>query len=211
MDYLHSDLGMDEKGKPQRHKKELADKLSKIGKVDIQENFINMVTDRVSIYRVDIWKENPEGLKFFDVERNLIACEELEQFRGLLIAEGKQYQLRIEIDDFKLLNSVLNFFNKYSYNYKVNSKGQLSNIKNPDAIYNAWDIPLIIISSEVTLKRSDYRSVIDFTIDDENHEISTLVRKQATHLEEILRDNTLLFTKERRYANRPFIELYMDK
>ncbi len=211
INYLHSDLGFDEKGKPHKHREELLKKLSKVGKLNFRKSLVNSIIDRIAIYKIGDWEENPENLRFFDSEGNLILYKDMNKYEGVLIAEGKQYNLGVELDNLEALNLILNLLNKYTYACKLTSKGKLENKKNQHAIYGAWEIPLIVVGLETPLKRQDFRRVFEFNIKDEKHDICALVRKHEKKLNDHLRRKTLNFYKTKKYANRPFVELYLDK
>ena len=87
----------------------------------------------------------------------------------------------------------------------------MSNEINAEALYGAWEVPLLVVSSELPIRREDYRKVFDFVINDKNHEVSSLVRRKAADLESALKAKILCFEKVKRYANRPFVELYLDR
>ncbi|MBI4453094.1 hypothetical protein HY636_00455 [Candidatus Woesearchaeota archaeon] len=211
VNYLHSNLGLNDDGTPHRHRKELMERLSELAQLKVQERVVNSVVDRVAVYKIGDWKENPLGLVFYDIKGNAIAIEDLEDYEDILIAEGKQFDLRLEIEDSNLLKKVLALFNKYTYAHKVNSFGLVKEITNPDAIFDAWEIPLIVVTSNEDLRRKDFRRIFDITITDYLYEISSLVRQQRNTFEDYLKEKGVEFKRIKRYANRSFVELYLDE
>ncbi len=210
VNYLHADLGFDENGVPHRHREELVDILSRFTQLKVREKIVSSVTDRVAVYKIGEWEENPEDLKFYDPSGNYIPLGDLPDYEGILIAEGKQFDLGIEIENQRDLQYLLNLLNKYVYAIKVNQDGKVQfGTPNPNAVYGAWEIPLLVITGE-KLKRRDYRRIFDIVIVDD-HEISTLIRKQLRIFEDFLQGKDLFYTKIRKSANRPFVELYLDE
>lgn len=211
INYLHSDLDVDEGGKPHRHKQELLDVLKRSSDVQTGEQIVNSVVDRLAIYKIGEWDENPAGLKFYDSEGNELQPEELLMYRGTIIAEGRQFEMSVMVEGESDVKHVLNLFNKYTYKMKVDSRGEVKNENNPDAIFGAWEIPLIVVTAQSSLKRHDFRSISDIIVNDDDHEISTLVKKQRKTFEKFLSMNGVPYFRIGKYANRPFVEQYLDE
>ena len=209
--YLHSDLDMDENGQPQRHKQELLEVLQKSSDIQTGEQIVNSIVDRLAVYKIGEWDENPAGLKFYDADGNEMQPEELLMYRGTIIAEGRQFELSVMVEDETDVKHVLNLFNKYTYKIKVDSRGEVKSENNPHAIFGAWEIPLIVVTAQNGLKRHDFRSISDVIVKDDDHEISTLVKKQIRRFEQFLSGKGVPFCRIRRYANRPFVEQYLDE
>jgi hypothetical protein len=210
INYLHSDLDMDETGHPHRHKQELIELLRKSSDIQAGEQMVNSVVDRLAVYKIGEWDENPEGLKFYDIHGRRLLPEELVSYRGIIIAEGKQYELNISVGTEHDVKHVLDLFNKHVFKLKVNSRGECGEKNNPYAIFGAWETPLIVVTSQSGLKRQDFKSVSDLIIADGNHEISALVKRQRKKFEQFLLSKGLQFRRTKRYANRAFVDQYLD-
>ncbi len=213
VNYLHSDLDF-EKGKPKAHLEELLEVLSKFGPVYSRNNLVNSVVDRIAIYKIGDWEENPKGLRFYDKDGKRLSRKNLKTYRGLVVAEGKQCDLGIEIISRKDLNKVLGLFHKYTFAHKIDKKGRPIKEQdqicfNPHAIIGAWEIPLIIISAE-SMKRQDYLNIADLNISDKNHEISTITDKSLIDLEKELNSHKVPYLVSRKFCNRAFVELYIN-
>ena len=209
--YLHSDLDADETGKPHRHKQELLEVLQKSSDIQTGEQIVNSVVDRLAVYKIGEWDENPAGLKFYDTSGRELKPEELLTYRGTIIAEGRQFELSIMVGDETDVKHVLDLFNKYTYKMKVNSRGEIKEEMNPYAIFGAWEIPLLVVTAQTRLKRHDFRSISDIIVKNDDHEISTLVKKQRKRFEQFLLVKEVPFCRIKKYANRPFIEQYLDE
>lgn len=210
INYLHSDLDVDENGRPHRHKQELLDVLKKSSDVKTGEQIVNSVVDRLAVYKIGEWDENPTGLKFYGADGNELQPEDLMIYRGTIIAEGRQFEMSVMVDGESDVKHVLNLFNKYTYKMKVDSRGEVKDENNPHAIFGAWEIPLIVVTAQNGLKRHDFRSISDIIVKDDDHEISTLVKKQRKRFEQFLSGKGVPFCRIRKYANRPFVEQYLD-
>ncbi len=216
VNYLHSDLGFDAKGRPHRHREELQDKLSKFGPMRIMENITSSIVDRIAVYKIGDWEENPEGLKFYDGTGKKLSAKELATYRGLLIAEGKQYDMGIELQSRKDLEHILDFFNKYVYAHKIDKMGNLlyragNIVMNEDAIAGSWEIPLITAKGRGSLNRTDYKKVFEVDVKENEYDITALVDKQLRRLKSALKDKGALCLVAKKFANRPFVELYLNQ
>lgn len=213
INYLHSDLGF-ENARPQMHLSELIDRLNKFGPPNITNEIVNSVVDRIAMYKIGDWEDNPAGLKFYDKDGKRLSKDLLKNYRGLIVAEGKQYDLGIEICSRQDLNKVLNLFNKYTFVHKINRNGQLINKDgqicfNKNAIHGAWEIPLIIVSAN-QMRRKDFSNIAELVIVDKEHEISTLVDKALVGLEKELNIHKLNYSILRKFVDRAFVELYIN-
>jgi len=208
VNYLHSDLGLLANGKQHPHREELLDKLKDISSICITEKITDSIIDRIATYKIGDWKENPQGLIFYTDEGRIIDGQELDEYGGIIIAEGKQYDLSLDIEDKQTVWKVLEVLNKYTYRCKVDDSGQVTNELNPNRIFGAWDIPLITITSNSRLHIKGFISIPEIVIRLEEYVGCTLTRRKNVkrYLEKI--KQKVIETK--RLVNKPFVVSYLE-
>lgn len=209
--YLHSDLSVSKSGKVHPHLEELIDKLSKFGPPKIIENISSSITDRIVVYMQGDWEENPKNLTFYTLQGEKINPEILKDYKGVLIAEWKQYDLSLEIENEKDLAHLLDLYNEYLYAYHIDRKGKMHfNAPNPHAIRGSWEIPLIIVSAKQKFRRKDLLRTWEISVKEGHYEMNAIVRKQLKNLRTYLQNKNLDFKEIKKFVNRPFVEIYLD-
>jgi len=215
VNYLHSDLSFDETGKPLPHLEELTDKLSKFGPAQIIEKITNSIVDCVAVYKVGDWEENPTGLIFYDQFGIVLNAENLKKHRGLVVVEGKQYDLGIELFHQREVDEVLHLLRRYVFMYEINDNGNIRNfhgkpVINIDAISGSWDIPLVTLSSKENHKKQGFRHVEEITVTELDHLIVTLIDKNAERLRILLQSQNVAFNRQEKLVNNAFIDMYLN-
>jgi hypothetical protein len=193
IEYLHSDLGKDENGYEYKHGIQLIEKIGDYCSPSIQEVFVRRIVDRISIYRRGRWDSDPPGTRFFDKHGNQIEIGRPTNYSGPIILEGKQHQLSVDVDELGNLNIILNLINQYANKFVLDSEELHAGQMNSLAINNAWDTPLVIVSSDDTLLRPDFVEVLDIVVRENDHIMSSLVNQTARRLEEILENYGRIF------------------
>ncbi len=215
VNYLHSDLSFDKTGKPLPHLEELTDKLSKFGPAQIIEKITNSIVDRIAVYKVGDWEENPAGLTFYDQNGKVLSAEDLKKHRGLIVVEGKQYDLGIELSHQTDVDKVLRLLRESVFRYEIDDDGNVKNLNdkpviNRNAISGSWDIPLITLSSRENSKKRGFRPVEEITVTELDHVIATLIDKNAERLRTSLQSQNVAFKRQEKLANSAFIDLYLN-
>ena len=212
VEYLHSELSKDEHGETHVHRIELYKRLDDLGNPNISEIPVRRIVDRMAIYRQQTWGSDPDGSRYFDKTGNSIPVESLLFLppNSIILVEGKQYQLSIEIDEIQALNELLDAFNQYANFFTLDVSGLSTGQENPNAIHSAWEVPLVIVSASRDLVRPDYSEVTDFVLSDVDHLISSLLPINSDRLERVLELNGLFFDKQLKYANRQFVNSYLE-
>lgn len=211
LDYLHSDLKIDENGKfTQPHGRELLARLQEIGKIKFKENITTAVMNRFTNYEVQVHWENPLSMKFYDKFGREIPKEELSSFEDIIIGEDIQYDLKIELNEKKSFIQLLDILNKYAYRYEVDKEGNIKKNKNSvrkpnkNAITYAWDVPVIILNNK--LNRKDYVTVNEIILEIQNHEADIMITTNDERLKNYLEMQNKKFKEQVKYANRVFVD-----
>ncbi len=220
--YMHSNL------KPEDiHFKELTDKLRKFDflkeSVVINDRLIEM-KDRIEreadyITKAD-W-ENPMGTRYFDFDGIELSENEAKKI-GDVIGESFQYDLVFRVENEDELVHLVSFFKHYTSKFRLDRHGKklIKNddfVVNNDAIEGAWDIPLLVCTTEDDKKPKnlvDFLAVRQFdvleTLVDRNVTLSTLVRKYVKELQASLTKIGIVPQIYKKYALRVFVEDYID-
>ena len=183
--YSHSDLDTTD-----THHKELIEKIGRFTDVAIDENASFEKVDRHTSYRL---KRGWKSAKYYDIEaRQLTKKEAIEAMnrKETIIGTDFQKDLRIDLDDYSSLTQLLNIFVDYCHAYTIdrqngkfkknlNPKSRERRIVNQNAISNAWEIPLITISSNREEIHPSFRAIKEICIDENNFYISILIDTQV--------------------------------
>lgn len=207
--YFHSDLGTTRS----RHLTELSDRLKESCNPKIVEKITNSVVTRMAAYKIGDWEENPEGLRFFDRGGNEIQIDELESYEGIMVAEGIQFELNLEVYNRNELRDLLRVLKRAVNFYELDYYGRMKEYENrpkinPEAVHNAWEIPLITVDGEIRLV--EFLSCKEVNIRRAKHEVSILVKRNEKLLDKALLDIGLRYAKDKKLANRLFVEGYLD-
>lgn len=205
INYLHSDLGVDARGRQHPHREELMDKLRQFGPAQITEKIVDRIVQRMATYKRGDWEDDPPGVRYFTLDRQELMKENLANFAGLVIVEGMQYDLGVELRTAQEVSRVIDVFNKYTYARKIKRDGTVSSKQNPHAIINAWIVPLITISHHKKRRFSGFQPVAKVSTYKREHEASTLLVR-PTALEEYLRAKNEQPHTSMHYANKAFID-----
>lgn len=206
--YFHSGLN-----KYSRHFVELVDKLKDQCDPNVDEKLSNLVISRVAAYKSGDWRSNPTNLTLFDTYGNRLDSDMLDRYEGIIIAEGLQFELNLEVENQKelkqllrLLKLVVNSYNLDKYG-RIRKDGNVPQV-NPISIHDAWDIPLVTVYG--AFKYDGFLTCREFILDGKNSQASILVRKKRRKLEDELCNKSISYLQNRRAANRLFVEEYLD-
>src|SRR3989344_7995483 len=119
--YFHSDL----KIPSSRHLRELTDKLKDECDQRITERITDSVIARIAAYKVGEWEANPRNIKFFDVDGNEIPLKDIDYHEGIIIAEGRQYELNLRVENKKELRRLLKVMNRTVNFYEIDKYGKI--------------------------------------------------------------------------------------
>ena len=209
VNYLHSDLGLLPDGSPHPHRSELLDKLQQFGQVNILPRLTESIVDRMAIYKVGDWEENPEGLNYYNAEGNPLPVDQLQSYEGLLIVEGKQYDLGIEASTRRDLERILGVLNKYTYMNRVGRRGRILDEENPKAITGAWKIPLVTVTTDRRQKINGFAPISDIAVAISDHEACAIVLSPDPLFQYLASQGLSPAIMEKR-VNTPFLKNYLE-
>ena len=109
----------------------------------------------------------------------------LEDYEGIIIAEGLQFEFNLEVNNNRELKELLKLLNNTVSFSRLNYYGRIikqNNIpeKNPNAIYGAWDIPLVTVSGN--FKSTGFLTCKEITIVVDKFQASMLTRNKRKEL-----------------------------
>jgi len=204
INYLHSDLGTDGKGKPKPHREELVDKLKKFGPACITEKIIDTIVQRMATYKRGDWENDPEGVRYFTLDRQELKIDDAKDYPGPIVVEGLQYDLGIALETASEVRCVIDVLNKYVYAQIVDKDGRVhKEQENPDAIANAWRVPLITITRPSNEDFAGFLVVSKISVFRPHYEGSTLTTHPVP-LEEYLHSQKEEPRISRKLANKVF-------
>ncbi len=223
LNYLHSDLRLED-----RHFKELSEILRTKGfleeRIIINDGLVDReeTLEREANYITRASWEDPLNMRYFDFDGKELTREEAKALRRNIIGESFQYDLLLRIKDEPELRKVVDLFKEYASMHILDKNGRkiINNnnyVENENAIYNAWDTPLLICTSKSNKKPEnlyDFLIVNQFNILEQLGNISiilsTLVRTKSKEFHKILEERKDKFQFDKKYAPRVFIEDYID-
>lgn len=203
--YLHSDLGFLPDGRPHPHRQELYDKLVKFGPASISERTLDTVIERIALYELGDWDDNPAGLTFYDEDGTELSLDKLQNHRGKVIVEGKQYNLSVAVASEQDMMRVLDILEKFTYLTKT-VNGRVIKQLNENAITDAWVIPLIMVNSETIPRQFSSIFEVCFTLND--YESRSLVVTPAK-LSDYLVSKGIASKTISAIVNEPFVSSYL--
>ena len=222
--YLHSDLTGRHK-----HYRELADILEERGflkkAIRINDKLIDTheVIDRQADYiAMASWK-NPQKMRYFTPDCREITKKEAKKRREV-IGEGEQYDLIIAVNNDNELKDLRRIFKKNASKFIIDRFGRVVEDKNQEPrknknpVYNAWEVPLLVCTSNNDIKPrylTDFLKVRQFNITYSTDPgvsviISSLVRNNAGKFRQFLTEKNFDFAESKKYALRVFVEDYID-
>lgn len=150
LNYAHSDLT-----KRHRHYKESSDLLEKEGFVESLLTIKYRLIDRYATY-ITIPRWGKKKMRYFLIDGTEIDFEKAKSLEVMLVGEGKEYDLYLQVKDESELQELTKIFKLYTNKYQLNYLGRVKYdknkkpLKNTSAIYNAWEFPYL----QLMLKRS---------------------------------------------------------
>ncbi len=222
--YLHSDLT-----KRHKHYKELTvileaeGLLTKITRITDRLMNTSELIDRVADYSTRPGWKDPMQIRYFTFNGIEVSKRAAKRI-GEVIAEGKQYDLIIKASNEDEVKELKKIFKKRAAKYKIDKFGRIvmdavqEPVQNKNTIYNAWEIPLLFVTSKTHCKPkslTDFLKVKQFYITYPVHErisvvINTLVRSKADEFRHFLVETNLEFKELKGYALRIFVDDYID-
>lgn len=151
-----------------------------------------------------------------------LAFNEAKKLRDV-IEESIQYELSIRITNKEELRKIIDLLKKYTSIFKLDRKGKkIKNndefIKNDLAIYEAWDIPLLVCRTSNNKKPSnlqDFLTVKEFKIAEQigNNPLilTTIIGGKYKELRRLLQNRECKFEERKGYVLRVFVEDYLNK
>ena len=223
LNYLHSDL------KPEdRHFQELSGVLEAEGFLEERITVSDKLVDRKDIVEREAdyityanW-EDPENMRYFTFKGDELQREKAKELGERVIGESFQYDLLLKLKDKSELRNLINLFKRYTSKNRLNKYGKRivkmgSLVINEDAIFNAWDVPLLTFKNNANRKpRSlyDFLSVTEFIIAEKLHNspitLRTLVGKRRKDVRGNLNKMKAMVQTEKKYVLRGFVEDYID-
>ena len=215
IEYLHSNLGKYADGRDQEHKEELIGKIKTLCLTHLIESTTDKIIKRTTLYDLQPeWINN--NLKLYDANGNTLSQDQAMIYDGTIIGEEKQHSLFIEINKREDLSTILSIFKQFTNKYKLDSSGQISKINgkkavNLEAITDAWEIPVILITPNRKTKIETYMTINKISIDKRNSELSTLVKSTKRKLITELNNKNAPHKITKILANRLFHDWINEK
>lgn len=223
LNYLHSELRPED-----RHFKELSEILRTKGfleeRIIINDGLVDReeTLEREADYITRASWDDPLDMRYFDFYGKELTREEAKVLRGDVVGESLQYDLLLRVKDEPELRKVVDLFKEYASMHILDKNGRkiIKNndyVENENAIYNAWDTPLLICTNKSNKKPRnlyDFLAVNQFNILEQfgNNSIilSTLLRTKSKKFHKILEERKDKFQFDKKYAPRVFVEDYID-
>jgi len=229
VNYLHSNLGR-KKSKKEGHKKEFEKFLSEYSLVHLIEKIDENLVARHADYLTQPYWDDPENVRYFTTNAKEISRSDIFDYDGTIIAESKQYDLLISIENRKDLRKFLRMLRTHFYLNEIDSYGKYildkigEKIPNKRAIeHDPWDIPLITIDHQKgrlvrgfkKIKKIELRKTQTKDLWDKVMLISSLVdkkyRKFITELRQNKQKYSMNISTVPKLVNKLFIEEYINK
>ncbi len=225
VNYLHSNLGKEE-----AHRQEFEKFISEYGLVHLIENIDENLLVRHADYFTQPYWEDPEHVRYFTTKAKELSKNEVFDYDGTVIAESKQYDMLICVENRKDLRQLMKMFRKHFYLNDIDSYGRYildktkSKIPNDDSVKNdPWDIPLITIDYHdkrrvrgfKKIKQVNLKKIKSEDFWDEIMLISSLTDKRYRLFIEELKKNkkkyNMQFKNFEKLVNRLFVDEYINR
>ncbi|MEK6936701.1 MAG: hypothetical protein AABW58_01370 [Nanoarchaeota archaeon] len=206
VNYLHANLGRKPDGRDEDHKAELTDKIKISGLAHLVRRVHKDVIERIAMYRLKTDWLN-EDLRLYDEHGNPLNHQDALLYGGVIIGEGKQYDLAIEVANGRDLKELLNLFGKITNKYKIDNSGNLIEIEgkkleNQEAISDAWEVPIILVSTKRRTDLDGFDRIKKIIIKKNQSEISTLIDKKEPLIKDKLDAEKIKYCSREILANR---------
>ena len=209
--YFHSDM----KNIRDKHIKELLSRLKENYDYKINETIKNSIITRIAVYKIGDWEENPKNIRFFNSNGDELSIKDLDRYNDIIIAEGKQYEMNLEVNNKKDLRNLIKILSEGVNFYILNKNGKivlsdegLPKI-NTNAVYGSWEVPLLTIKNDNNI--NGFLDCLEFSLIRKEYEAVILVRKQKKKLGESLDKLLLEYKESKLVVNKLFVESYLDK
>ncbi len=202
--YLHSDLGIDENGKMDRHLESLIYTINNNFPNTLTTNIASAITDRIAIYQWGDWKENPLTTRLYDAHGNRLRDKDADDYEGVIIIEGRQYDLSMTPENWRQRTEIIRILLRYTQLKTLTSRCLLTPIENPRALIGSWAIPLIVSNQYSNLMKK----VNEVRIQIETCQ-SRIVVRTPENLISYLNGKSLPATTSAIYVNTSFHNNYL--
>ncbi len=178
---------------------------------------------RHATYLTSPYWADPSNIRYYSLDGMLIDKSDAIIYRGDVIGESLQYDLRLFIPNEQDFRKILQIFHKHANKFCLNYLGRPvltvegDPIANPQAITNSWETPLFTCTFSQQRKPKSIPSIlaafeftipVDFAIN--SLHLKTIVRGKRKPLDLSLRNIGVHYTTKKIYVPRKFVEGYID-
>lgn len=221
VNYLHSNLRKEDK-----HRREFERFISEYGLPHLIEGIdANLLVRNADYFTQPYW-DDPIDVRYFTTKAKELSREEVFDYDGTIIAESKQYDMLIGVDNRKDLRQLLKMFRKHFYLNYIDSYGRYildekeNKIPNDKAVKNdPWDIPLITIGCRNNrlirgfkkIKQVNLRKIKKEDVWDKIMLISSLTDKRFDLFIKELKNNKHKYNMDYKSLNKLVNRLFVDE
>ncbi len=203
--YLHSNLGISENGKSDKHLETLVHTLHNNFPTMKTVDVINSITTRYAVYKHGNWFDDPNSIKLYDTLGNQLTKTDILIHEGIVIVEGYQFDLQIKPTTKKQRRDLMRLLYKYTHLNKWNREHKVSHQDNPHSIIDSWEIPLIVCLEDAGLMKETQEVKIRIGKCE-----SRIITSDGRPLIDFLKNRGQSVTTEKIHVNKSFYMSYLS-